>query len=69
MAFAWRQPASMKSRAAAAHVTCIGWVLAYTIAAEIGDIHRFPLPCALAGTPHERPRPDGNRQRRHAVSE
>jgi transposase len=27
----------------------IGWVLAYTIAAEIGDIHRFRTPAKLAG--------------------
>ncbi|MCA1680716.1 MAG: IS110 family transposase [Actinobacteria bacterium] len=27
----------------------IGWVLAYTIAAEIGDINRFPSPTKLAG--------------------
>jgi transposase len=27
----------------------IGWVLAYTIAAEIGDIHRFPSPTHLIG--------------------
>src|SRR3954470_7049796 len=27
----------------------ISWVLAYTIAAEIGDIHRFPTPRKLAG--------------------
>ena len=27
----------------------IGWVLAYTIAAEIGDIARFPSPRKLAG--------------------
>jgi transposase len=27
----------------------IGWVLAYTIAAEIGDIHRVPTPRKLAG--------------------
>ena len=27
----------------------IAWVLAYTIAAEIGDIHRFPSPTKLAG--------------------
>jgi transposase len=27
----------------------IGWVLAYTIAAEIGDIARFPSPVKLAG--------------------
>jgi transposase len=27
----------------------IGWVLAYTIAAEIGDISRFPSPRKLAG--------------------
>ena len=27
----------------------IGWVLAYTIAAEIGDIHRFPSPTKLIG--------------------
>jgi transposase len=32
-------------------MTCpgIGWVLAYTIAAEIGDIARFPSPVKLAG--------------------
>jgi hypothetical protein len=27
----------------------IGWVLGYTIAAEIGDITRFPSPTKLAG--------------------
>jgi transposase len=27
----------------------ISWVLAYTIAAEIGDINRFPTPRQLAG--------------------
>src|SRR5262245_12673558 len=27
----------------------IGWVLAYTIAAELGDINRFPAPGKLAG--------------------
>lgn len=27
----------------------IGWVLAYTIAAELGDIHRFPTPKKLVG--------------------
>ena len=27
----------------------IGWVLAYTIAAELGDIGRFPTPRKLAG--------------------
>ena len=27
----------------------IGWVLAFTIAAEIGDIHRFPTPKKLCG--------------------
>jgi transposase len=27
----------------------IAWVLAYTIAAEIGDIARFPSPRKLAG--------------------
>jgi transposase len=27
----------------------IGWVLGYTIAAEIGDIHRFPTPTKLVG--------------------
>jgi transposase len=27
----------------------IGWVLGYTIAAEIGDIARFPTPTKLAG--------------------
>lgn len=28
----------------------IGWVLAYTIAAELGDIGRFPTPTKLAGS-------------------
>jgi transposase len=27
----------------------ISWVLAYTIAAELGDINRFPSPRKLAG--------------------
>jgi transposase len=27
----------------------VGWVLAYTIAAELGDIARFPSPTKLAG--------------------
>jgi transposase len=27
----------------------VGWVLAYTIASEIGDIRRFPCPKKLAG--------------------
>ena len=27
----------------------VGWVLGYTIAAEIGDIERFPSPTKLAG--------------------
>ena len=27
----------------------ISWVLAYTIAAELGDINRFPTPRKLAG--------------------
>ena len=27
----------------------IGWILAFTIASEIGDIHRFPTPGKLAG--------------------
>ena len=27
----------------------VAWVLAYTIAAEIGDISRFPRPTKLAG--------------------
>ena len=27
----------------------VGWVLAYTIAAELGDINRFPTPRKLAG--------------------
>jgi transposase len=27
----------------------IAWVLGYTIAAEIGDISRFPSPAKLAG--------------------
>jgi hypothetical protein len=30
-------------------VPAIGWVLAYTIAAELGDIHRFASPRKLAG--------------------
>jgi transposase len=32
-------------------LTCpgIGWILAFTIASEIGDIHRFPSPRKLAG--------------------
>ena len=29
----------------------VGWVLGYTIAAEIGDIERFPSPTKLAATP------------------
>ena len=27
----------------------VGWVLAYTIASEIGDVHRFPSPKKLVG--------------------
>jgi transposase len=34
----------------------IGWVLAYTIAADIGDINRFPSPRKLAGHSGLRPR-------------
>jgi len=39
-------------------MTCpgIGWVLAFTIAAEIGDIARFPSPVKLAGYPGLCPR-------------
>ena len=36
-------------RAAAMTAPGIGWVLAYTIAAEVGDISRFPSPRKLAG--------------------
>jgi transposase len=30
-------------------VPAIAWLLGYTIAAEIGDIERFPRPTKLAG--------------------
>jgi len=48
----------------------IGWVLAYTIAAEIGDISRFPTPTKLAGYPGLCPRvyQSGNSDRRGALS-
>jgi transposase len=49
-------------------ITCpgIGWVLAFTIASEIGDIHRFPTPRKLAGYSGLCPRVDqsGERDRR-----
>jgi len=48
----------------------IGWVLAYTIAAEIGDISRFPTPTKLAGYTGLCPRvyQSGNSDRRGALS-
>ena len=44
----------------------IGWILAFTIASEIGDIHRFPTPRKLAGYTGLCPRVDqsGERDRR-----
>jgi transposase len=49
-------------------VSCpgIGWVLAFTIASEIGDIHRFPTPRKLAGYTGLCPRVEqsGERDRR-----
>ncbi len=49
-------------------ITCpgIGWVLAFTIAAEIGDIRRFPSPRKLVGYTGLCPRVDqsGERDRR-----
>jgi transposase len=49
-------------------LTCpgIGWVLAYTIASEIGDISRFPTPRKLVGYTGLCPRVDqsGERDRR-----
>ena len=44
----------------------IAWVLGYTIAAEIGDIHRFPSPRKLIGYTGLTPRVDqsGERDRR-----
>ena len=48
----------------------IGWVLAYTIAAEIGDINRFPSPTKLAGYTGLCPRvyQSGNSDRRGPLS-
>jgi transposase len=48
----------------------IGWVLAYTIAAEIGDIHRFPSPTKLAGYTELCPRvyQSGESDRRGALA-
>ena len=49
-------------------VTCpgIGWILAFTISAEIGDIHRFPTPRKLVGYSGLTPKVDqsGERDRR-----
>jgi transposase len=44
----------------------VGWVLAFTIASEIGDIGRFPSPCKLVGYTGLCPRVDqsGERDRR-----
>jgi transposase len=49
----------------------IGWVLAFTISAEIGDIHRFPTPKKLCGYPGLCPRVDqsGDRDRRGPLPE
>ena len=48
----------------------IGWVLAFTIAAEIGDIHRFPTPKKLCGYTGLCPRVNqsGDRDRRGPLS-
>jgi transposase len=48
----------------------IGWVLAFTISAEIGDIHRFPTPKKLCGYTGLCPRVDqsGDRDRRGPLS-
>ena len=48
----------------------IGWVLGYTIAAEIGDIDRFPSPKKLAGYTGLCPRvhQSGQRDRRGALT-
>jgi len=48
----------------------IGWVLGYTIAAEIGDIRRFPSPVKLAGYSGLCPRvyQSGERDRRGRLS-
>jgi transposase len=48
----------------------IGWVLAYTIAAEIGDIARFPSPTKLTGYTGlcPRVRQSGERDRRGPLS-
>jgi len=49
-------------------LTCpgIGWILAFTIASEIGDIHRFPTPRKLTGYTGLCPRVEqsGGRDRR-----
>jgi transposase len=47
----------------------IGWVLAYTIASEIGDINRFPTPRKLVGYTGLCPRVDqsGERDRRGPI--
>ena len=47
----------------------IAWVLGYTIAAEIGDVHRFPSPRKLVGYTGLSPRVDqsGERDRRGAL--
>jgi transposase len=49
----------------------IGWVLAFTIAAEIGDIHRFPTPKKLCGYTGLCPRvsQSGDRDRRGPLPE
>jgi transposase len=48
----------------------VGWVLAYTIAAEIGDIGRFPTPTKLTGYTGLCPRvyQSGNSDRRGALA-
>jgi transposase len=48
----------------------IGWVLAYTIASEIGDIHRFPSPRKLIGYTGLCPRvyQSGDQDRRGALA-
>jgi transposase len=51
-------------RAAPTHLPGIGWVLAYTIAAEIGDIGRSPTPRKLAGYSGLCPRVEPDRVRR-----
>jgi transposase len=48
----------------------IGWIIAFTIAAEIGDIRRFSSPTKLAGQTGLRPRvyQSGNSDRRRPLS-